>query len=83
MKIILFYRNEKCAHLNATPIVNKITATYFSRHVIKAKPITNSAGKRFPIILNNFLVFVVVNKFLRMSISAMKPDKFIFNHKTI
>jgi hypothetical protein len=65
------------------PIVNKVTATYLSSHVINARPITNIAGNKFPNTLKSFLVCVLVNVFFRMSTSAIAPDTFILSQNMI
>lgn len=76
-------RKKSSAYPNATPMVNKTTATYLNWHVINAKPITNIAGKILPRLLKNFLVFVVVKIFLRTNRSARKPEKFELSHRNI
>ena len=46
-------------------------------------PITDRAGTRLPIVLNNFLVEVFVNKVFRITRSDNIPEKLMIIHRHI
>ena len=64
-------------------MINRIIATYLVSNVTNVNPITDTAGITVPVVLNNFLVFVLVNKFFLIIKSDNIPEKFIINHRLI
>jgi hypothetical protein len=66
--------NIRVSYVKVTPMVSGPTATYFSLHVMNARPTTKIAGSRLPSTLKSFRVCVRVKTFFRMHMSVTTPE---------